>query len=240
MQNWKEAHRLAVFEVKKSLWGIPMSLLLFGFIGFIMGTLLDEYLDNGYVAPDFLLLLLFTFMPAWTKPKDFQIKQLNGSMWVPPPVIMLKQLPVKENILTKSRFIVCYVFSLPIQAVFLLVLYASSPELRDVLSPGSYVAFSIIWLAFSFYAGGVIPASEAGAITNKGMVTLYGIIILVSFIGVLTFIHLITGQGVLYWTIMFAQNWPLLSSIISIFLAITGVKYWQHDMKKQMRKIDYL
>ncbi|MFD1361392.1 hypothetical protein [Lentibacillus salinarum] len=240
MKDWKEAYRLAMFEIKKSKWSFPISFVVFVLIGLSIGSLLGDYLDNSYVGPDFIFVLLFTFMPAWAKPKDFQIKQLNGGMWVPPPVIMLKQLPVKENVLIKSRFIIYYIFSLPIQVVFLLILYASSPGLRDVLPPGSYVAFSIIWLAFSFYIGGILPASDAGTITNTGMVTLYGIMILLGFITVLTFIHMITGQGIVYWTVIVAEKWSIVSSVISIILAFFGATYWRHNMRQTIRKMDYL
>ncbi|TFJ92961.1 hypothetical protein [Lentibacillus salicampi] len=240
MQHWKEAFRLAKFEIKASKWMFPVSFILFILIGLSIASSLGEYLENGFVGPDFFFTLLFTFAPAWTRPKDFQMKSINETMGAAPSVMMLKMLPVKEDVLIRSRFLIYYVLALPVQVVFLVMLYAISPALWDVLSVGGYIAFSVIWLAFSVYFGSIFPASESGDKTRTSTIVWYGVIVLIIYASVLMGFHCITEQGVLYWTIIAAQNWPLLSSVISILMAVLGVKYWKHYMTKQMRKVDYL
>ncbi|QKY70607.1 hypothetical protein [Lentibacillus sp. CBA3610] len=240
MADWKEAWRLAKFEIKASKWTFPPPFILIILVGMGIASSMGEYLNNGVVVQDLVFTLIFTFMPAWIRPKDFQMKAINETMVAGPSVMMLKMIPVQEDVLIKSRFFVYYVLAMPLQVIFLIMLYPITPALWDVLALGGYIAFSVIWLAFSIYFGSIFPASEAGDTTKKFFDVWYSVIFLICYLGILTAIHLITGQGILYWTIIAAQKWPLLSSVISILLAFVGVKYWAHYMKKHMRKMDYL
>lgn len=110
---------------------------------------------------------------------------------------MLNHLPVKKDIMVKSRFIVRFFYSFPFQFILLVCLYPLTPDLRDVLSIGSYIAFSIIWLSFSFYAGYLFPASESGTNTNMNpalaIILFFAVIIGAMFI--FSIIHIVSGHG---------------------------------------------
>lgn len=239
MQDWMQAYRLAKFELRASKVSFLVLLLFVIIMGLFFGSSTGSYLEQGYVEFDLFFVVVFTISPMWIKPKDFQSRKVNSDIFASPPVIMLKQLPVKHDVIIKSRFLTYFIYTIPFQVLMLLLLYLLSPELRDLLSLGSYSAFSIIWLSFGIYGGCIVPASEAGDRTTIMAMVVYGLVPIISLIALFTVVYLLFHFGVFYWTIILAQKWPILSSLTSILLAIIGVRYWQHYMKKTMIKLDY-
>lgn len=242
MQDWKQAYSLAKLELKESKSGLLFAFVFTMFILYFIATSLESYLDNGYAGYDFFFIILFTFAGIWTMPKEFQSKKINADLMASPVLMMHKQLPIKDNVIIKSRFIIYFFYSFPFQLISLIAFYLLTP-LYGMLSFSSFIALAIIWLAFGIYVGYAIPASEAG-IKGASATTLGSIIItIVSFIGLLfvfTFIHFLSGNGIVYWSIIFAQKWPLLSVIISIVLASLAFRYYKRSMKKKMDELDYL
>lgn len=242
MQDWKRAFGLAKFELRESKGSLILVLLFFLFLCSYFRSSLPSYLENGFVGYDFFFVLVFSVAAFWAKPKEFQISKINSSLQVSRLLVTQSQLPIKRDVLVKSRFIIHFFYSFPYQVLLLLLLYAFTPDLSELLPLGSYTAFSIIWLSFGIYTGYVFPMSEAGDKTGltTAAIIAYCIVFLVITFFVFAFIHFLFGNGIVYWSIVFAQKWPLLSSVISLFLAFFGFKHWQYYMNKAMEKIDYL
>lgn len=240
MQDWKQAYWLAKFEWKASIKGFILLFLFFAVVALFFLVSFSAYLDNDFVGFDVLFIILFALAPAWLRLKEFQIQKISGELWASPSLIMLAQLPVSNNVLTKSRFIVYFAFSFPYQLLMLIVLYAVNPEFQVMMSPISHIAFAIIWLSVGIYVGFIMPASDVGDKVSTKIMTVFSIALIAGGIGIATLFHFIFDYGIVYWTIILAQNWPLLSSIVSIFLAFLGFHYWQRYMKKTMDKRDYL
>ncbi|UJL46180.1 hypothetical protein KFZ58_17775 [Virgibacillus sp. NKC19-16] len=240
MQDWKQAYWLATFEWKASIRAFIWTFLFFAVIAVFFLPSFSTYLENDFAGFDLLFITLFALFPAWLRIKEFQYQKISGEIWASPALIMLAQLPVSKNVLIKSRFIVYAAYSIPYNLLMLIALYIVNPQFQTMISPMSHIAFAIIWLAIGIYAGFVMPASDAGDIVNTKIMTFHGIILIIGGLLFITFIHLLFGNGPVYLTIIAAQDWPLLSSIISILFAFLGVHYWQRYMKKQIDKIDYL
>ncbi|MBP1970974.1 MFS family permease [Virgibacillus natechei] len=240
MRDWKQAYWLAKFEWKSSIKAFIWTFLFFTVIALFFLESFSAYLDNDYVGFDVLFIILFALAPSWLRSKEFQIQKISGELWASPSLIMLTQLPLSKNVVTKSRFIVYFAYAFPYQLLMLIALYVVNPEFQVMMSPVSHIAFAIIWLAFGVYVGFIMPVSDSGDRANTKIVTFYSIVLIIGGIGILTFFHFIFGYGFVYWTVMLSQNWPLLSSVISIVLAFLGFNYWQRYMKRNIDKLDYL
>ena len=247
MKSWKQAFWLAKFELTAS----PLHLLALYILGplFILFLTLtifslsfDNYLDTNYVGFDMIFIFLLTLVPAWLRPKGSQIQQVNSDheLWAAPTLVMHLQLAIPKEILIKSRFVIYFFYSFPLQCIFLFSIYIMTPNLQSMISPSDYLVFCIIWLSFAIYIGFIMPAGDVGDRINLKTVTLSFIGIVFGTIAFLTSFILMTRHGLVYSTIIVAQKWPILSIIGSLGLAILGILYWQYYMKKSINKTDYL
>ncbi|WP_099159256.1 hypothetical protein [Virgibacillus ndiopensis] len=240
MQDWKLAFWLARFELnasKKSFLGLILFFILM--VLFIVSSA-GSYLEKNFAGFDVFFIVIFTISMIWTKPKDFQNKKINEGIFASPSLVMLKQLPVRQQVIVKSRFIVHFVYAFPFQLALLVSLYLLTPELQELMSLVSYGVFSIIWLSFGVYAGYIFPASDAGEKVNNTSMIIYGVLFLIGAMFIFSIFQLVSDHGIVQWTIIFAKKWPLLSTTLSILMALIGFNYWQQYMKKTMEKLDYL
>lgn len=183
---------------------------------------------------------MFTLAPLFMKPIKFQVQQMNDDFIVAPPIIKMQQLPIPTDVIVKSRFIIYFVYALPIQLIWLTILYVMAPALQEMLTVSSFISFSVIWLAFGVYVGSLFAATDAGDRSSALRTTVYGVIILVAAVSFYVLFKSISDYGIVHWTIIFAQKWPILSILISVILAFIGLSYWQSYMKKTINKLDYL
>ncbi|MEN1966784.1 hypothetical protein WMZ97_01795 [Lentibacillus sp. N15] len=242
MKDWKQAFGLATFELKASKGSFLVLFLFFLLMLIFFSTVLNYDVDKKTGLFDIFVFYIFSsFIMVTVKSKGFQLSQMNKNIVASPTFVMLHQLAIKKETIIKSRFIIHFVYSFPFQLAFLICLYPITPGIQHALSPSSYISLAVIWLSFGFYAGYCFPASEAGM--KKGNVKS----MVLSFVwimgGILIIVDLIprfTEYSIFYWTVILAQKWPLVSSLISIILAVLGIIYYLRYARKSMAKFDYL
>lgn len=246
MHEWKQAWVLSKIELKRQPMWFVLSALFFIFLAFFMGIGFQHYVtgdqafqDNnpGY---DLVFLFLFWAVPYWMRPKDFRYQMVASDFWVNPYFIKLQQLPIPDSVIVKSRFTTYIAQSIPIYVLFLVLMYIVSGLAGEWMPIGNFVAFSIIWLAFSVYTGHVFPASDAGDRISPFKLVLLYIVFFAIGIGIYILFRFVLPYNIVAWTVLFASEWPLLSSILSIALAFFGMRYWMYHMKKTMNRQDYL
>lgn len=240
MNTWKQAYWLAGFELKARIKRSLIILAFYTFVGFICLSTFDNYLAENFYVFDLLFLLLFIMFPAWMKPKIFQMQKMDGDLWTVPAVIMLQQLPVSKAVIVKSRFIIHSVYSFPYQLILLIMLLAMSPTFREMVTPLSYLAFVIIWLAISVAVGFAMAASEAGGTFDTKLLAKSMLYLVLGIAIFYTAFQWLADEGFITWTIGLAQNWPLPSIAISLLVVYAGWNYWQAVMKKDIEKADYI
>lgn len=240
MGNWKQAFWLASFELRKSKISI-LSFLIFLTVGtFFFVELMHEYLENSFVMVDVFFLIVFGMGPFWLRAKEFQFQKIDETTWASPQFIMLSQLPIKKEALVGSRFITYFTYGFPLFILLLASLYFFSADLREVMSPTAYIVFSLIWLSYAVGFGGAFPASDVGDRVTILKSTISAIILIIALIVGLMLFDFFYEDGLVSWTIMLANEWPLLSSIVSIAVAILSIRSYINYAYKQMKKIDYL
>lgn len=240
MNEWKEAYRLAAFEIKASIKSFLLILIFYIVMSLIFMLSFDVYLEGEFKFFDFMFMLIFFMFPTWMKGKEFQMQKMDGDLWTAPSIIMLQQLPISKNIIVKSRFIIHAFCSFPFQLVLFIAMPLMSENFRDMMTPIAYIAFLLIWLGLSIAVGFIMAASEAGGNFNTSTIVKSFIYLVIGAVALYFMFPLLSEDGFIYWTMSLATEWTLLSVIVAIVLSIAGCKYWQADMRKTMKKTEYL
>lgn len=239
MNPWKKAFQLSLLELRESTRGFLTLIFFYAIITLYLIISMPSYLEKNFLGVDILFLIAFSLAPTWARPKHFQIQKSQHGFIVP-SVIMLQHLPIPKDIILKSRIIVHSLYTLPVQILLLLFLYLLSEPLQDMMSFGTYLVFMTIWLMFGIYVGGMFLVGDMGDDTPLLKSIMYTILLLIITVSVLLAINLISAFGIVNWTIIFAKDWPMISTIVSIILAWLGSIYWYRYMKTQLKKLDYM
>lgn len=239
MNSWKQALWLAKFELRKSKMAIFSFLFIVGAASGFFVTTFAEYLDIGFVAFDIFFLIAFSVAPVWMKPKEFQFQKMGEEAWGSPLFNMLSQLPIKKEVLVNSRFVIYFTYAIPYHILLLIATYLLSDDIRTIMSIPAYIAFSIIWICFGIYIGGVFPASDAGDHISLSKSIIYSLILfIVGALGLAAF-HFLYGGGIVAWTVMLANEWPIVAAAVSIIASVLSLRSYKQYMYKQMAKLDY-
>lgn len=247
MFEWKQAWQLSKIELKNNIFRFIPSILLVVFLAVILGISYHAYKGEHVFFNeqnpglfDIVFIALFVILPYLVQPKNFRYQQIDGNLWASPYFIKLLHLAIPEKVIIKNRFLTYFILSVPFHIIFLVFFYLTLGLKGESMSPITFVAFSIIWLSFGIYAGYCYPASDAGDQLSTLKRNLVSILCGGIIIGLFLLIKHYSSFAIVAWTIYFATNWPVLSSILSIFLAFIGVRFWMYHMEKTMKKIDYL
>lgn len=239
MNEWKQAYRLASFEIKASIRSLVLLLAFYIIASILFMQSFDVYLNGEFEFFDLMFLMIFFLFPVWMKNKEFQMQKLDGDLWTSPSIVMLQQLPVTQHVIVKSRFIIHAICSFPLQLVLLVSMPLLSETFSEMMTPLAYAAFVLIWFALSIAGGFIMAASEAGGNFNTKAVVMSFVYLIVG-LAVIYFLLQLTNEGFVYWTMLAAVERPVISGLIAIILIVAGWKYWQRDMKKSMKRTDYL
>ncbi|WP_017185054.1 hypothetical protein [Alkalibacillus haloalkaliphilus] len=239
MKSWKEGFWLATFELKVDLWKrIANQILLVCLFSFIVISMFDGYIENNVMGFDIVFLLLFFYSASWALPKAFQYQKISQNTYASPYFTLLNSIPIQRGSVIRSRFIVSFINTVPIQIVILLLLYYFSPEIQNMLTATEYIAFSIIWLGIGLSFGSLLPASDVGDhVTKLGFIMIS--ITFVFFGMLILFLFNVLVSGVVYSTITLATKWPLYSVIFTIIITIVSLKSWIKYAENKVDRMDY-
>lgn len=151
--------------------------------------------------------------------------------------MILNQLPIRNEVIVKHRFLVFACYTIPFNIVFLLDIYFI-PLFFDEMSMTTFLVFSVIWICFSFYLGLGTVSYEAGI---KLIDVIISIVVLIGlFFVYYIFFFKLYNDGLISWTIHIATDYPLLSILTSISLAVIGWKFWSNSMLNRIKRFDYV
>ncbi|MUK88713.1 hypothetical protein GMD78_09945 [Ornithinibacillus sp. L9] len=239
VNDMKEAMRIASFELQASWAGFIYTIIFFAIYTLLI-ILLTETANNIGIY-DLLFIVLFTFAPIWMKPKVLQDQVIRGDLWISPILHNQMQLPLPKEVIAKSRLIIYFVYSLPAQVLVLICMYLFSTELQNLLAPSNYIAFSITWLSFGIFFGSAIVTYDTGMyiVPNKKLAFILSGLLLVFIIFGIVIFPWIFSYGIVHFTAIAVQKWPIPIVIFSILIAYFGLHYWKYKMIKNMETIDY-
>jgi len=237
MTEWKEAFWLAKFELKASMKNFLILMLIFIVSYLLIRSAIPGYLEEASMGLDFFFAFTFSgFLSQLARPKDYQIQKFRSIRYASPFLTALNKLAIKKEVIVKYRFLTYFLLLILFNGLMLIGLY---PEFKQVMSLNAYIAFAIIWFCFGIYIGCVTPAFEVGS--NLGWNIFYALIIgPVLFILYIFIFYKWFSDGFVTWTIYIANEYSIISIIISLTLSVIGWNVWMKIMLKKMNQTDYL
>ncbi|MGM8211520.1 hypothetical protein ACLIBH_01875 [Virgibacillus sp. W0430] len=239
MDFGKQVLSLAFVEVRQYSSNV---LLLIGFLSlfllFII-TSMPSYLSDMHSAAaiDVYFIIFFGLGARIAQPKEFQRQKSHVDTWVSPYLIALQQLAISKQLITKARLLASLMISIPYNFLLLLILYITVPELRVLLSPLGYAAFSILWICTSVIFSSWHRKLEAGS--NFILQVLFFVFIFAPILyGGLQFFH--EENGLVYLTMIASEQHPLSVIILSIVVSLGASIYLLRLKEKKMNAQDYL
>jgi len=237
---WKEATRLALFEWKIEWFKriFLQCLLTYGLLMFSFG-MMDGVLEGGGIGLDYFYLAMFGLIYGWLVPRSFQYQKISAETYASPIFFMLHKLPIANNVLVRSRFIIFYLNAIPV-LILLFIGFTFIPEFQQVLSTSGVRAFTAIWMSYGLSVGALFPASDLGDrhVTNTKLVAItIGLIITITLAILPSYIFY--DDGVMNLSIDLANRWPLISIVIATFIAIISNKLWINYAMSKMKQVDF-
>ncbi|HLQ73476.1 MAG TPA: hypothetical protein VK125_04545 [Bacillota bacterium] len=238
MHEWKQAYALARLELGEMKTYILYYIAIVIYFLFLMNTSFPGYFENSSFGLDILFVLLFAILPRYLRKRDFQWMPLQKGWYASYFGISLSTLPIKRRVIAKYHFLVHIILSVPIQLAVLTLIYITSSPLKEQISLSNYIVFAIIWLCINIYFGssGIRSAAGSNIFMNIALFMIGTFIFFI--VGTILFYKIFSG-GIIGWTIYIANEYPFLSIICSIGLAILSVKFWLAVTVKRMRRYDY-
>ncbi|MFD2045302.1 hypothetical protein ACFSTA_16580 [Ornithinibacillus salinisoli] len=240
LHNWKQAYSLAKFELKAFERISIISILIYLLVmQFVVVKLLEWHLDSSQVRSEAIFLLIFLAAITFLKPKELQSQPINSNIMASPVLIMQKQLPINEDTMIKSRFIIHFLYTVPFQILILIGLYFLS-SLHELLHVGSFIAFIIFWLSLGVLFGNVLIKVEIRRKYSYIRDLLRGIILYFIATTAIIFIRNEFNYGLIDGSIYLTQRWPWLTTLVSVIIAFLCFNLWIRNMKKSLEKTDYM
>lgn len=240
MDTMRKAFWLAKLEWDVSKTYYLLLLLIVGVYTFFFYLTMPPYLEENIFLLDAFLIIYLGTLSFSIKPKNFQYQKLDDGLYASPYFAMLTQLPIKRNALVLSRFILPYLSIFIGITIVLVGTYIFSEEFRSAIEPLSMIALIIIWLCISFSIGGIFPASDPGDQIKRFTFFWSYMIVIMFFVGMYLIFQVWLDTGFFKWTIQMANEFPILSIIVSILIACIIIWYWFSHAMKQIQKNDYL
>ncbi len=244
MKERKMIWELAMYEFKntpvsKYVWTLIVTLgaAYFG------SELLDVIVPVTTKLPvlvDFLFLIILSLPISMIRYKPFTMQNVKGQLYVSSFFLLLKQTPISENVIRKSRFLITGLYTVVFNSLLFIVGYMLSESLQEILSVSQMIFLGICWLAISYIWGGLLAAAEPGGTYSQLSLVIWSIIFLFVFIGSLTLFNLLVGTPIVTWSIDMAQTHPFLLLLISVGIIVVSTFIWNLEYKRYAKKVDYL
>lgn len=239
MNGWKQALQLVRYEMNYSKRYFFLHLAFIIFALYLVTPIMTESFENGFFMLDLLFFLVIVTLSQLMIPKPFKVQHLDGYTWASHFIILLNQLAISKKTIVKYRFLSYLVITLTFSGLFLLLLYFFSSFLQQHISVQTYIVFSIFWLCFSVFVGGLQIVLDTGYNFVLSMIATFLLIGPIVMLAILYLFYVLYPNGFVHWTLMIATEWPFQTSVISITLAFLGGNYWMKWMEKRMNRIDY-
>lgn len=240
MDTIRKAFWLARLEMIVSRKHYLNLALITGIYTFFFQLTMPAYLEENIFVFDVFLIIYLMTITFSTKPKGFQYQKMDDELYASPYAVMLNQLPIRRNVLVLSRFILPYFAIFASIPTALTATYIFSPELQDAIGPLQLISLIVIWICFSFSLGGIFPASEPGDEIKRFTFVWSFASIIIFFVSLYLIFQVWLDTGFFKWTIYLANEYTILSIIVSILTASVVTWYWYRHALKQIQKIDYL
>ncbi|WP_100371905.1 hypothetical protein [Bacillus sp. FJAT-45037] len=171
--------------------------------------------------------------------KPFTISDLKGGLYASSFFILLKQTPISDKVIRKSRFIMTGIYTFALNSLLFLLLYFYSTPFQQWLSGTEAIVLWISWLAISYLMGGSFAAGEPGQVYTTTYLVVFTVVFYGIVIGILTGFNIVFGMPIVAWTIIMAQSQPLLLLLISLATLVISTLILLNEYNRYIKSVDY-
>ncbi|GAA0327491.1 hypothetical protein GCM10008967_17490 [Bacillus carboniphilus] len=238
-QSWRDAWWLVKFEFNKTKWSFLLLTLVLVVLTMMFATTLTDYQEDK-VFIDLFFLGAVTMAPFMGRTKNFSLNRLYGDFWGSPYFNFLKQTPVSEKVLLRSRFLLFGCQSILLNFIILTLFYAFSTLVRESYSLQTYLIFSILWMIVGLITSSSIAAAEFGSEMRMWKIVFYCIVFYGGLFTSAVLYYHYTEFGVLGGFFYLSEHAPLMALLIGIVLLIMNFVGWKIYSVKIMHTVNYL
>ncbi|SET50898.1 hypothetical protein SAMN05216389_11335 [Oceanobacillus limi] len=240
LHTWKQAFSLAFFEIKALKYKTYLAFLSYLLISLVICVFLMKwFISNNELRHEALFLLIYLLGLSWIKPKELQNKIINDNVMASPIFVMNLHLPINQDILIKSRFIIYFMYTIPFQ-LFLLVGICLFSPLQKLLTIEMLTPFLLFWISFGILVDGVLVKIDIRINPSKYRHFLIGLFTYFIVTILLRVLHESTGYSLIDGSIFLAQEWPLITTCVTIFITALTTMLSNRKMLRLVRDTDYL
>ncbi|NEU29253.1 hypothetical protein GN156_00445 [bacterium LRH843] len=234
--------KLVMYELKNTpVIKYVLTAFCIGLVVYLVGDFLESILDEGRlpVLYDILFLMVLSLPISTIRYKPFTTQNLKGEFYGSSFFILLKQTPISEKAIRKSRFIMTGLYTVVLNTLMFALLYLFSEQLQANLTVGQAIILCICWVSVSYIWGGVMAAAEPGGSYSMFALFIWLIVYLFVFIAIFTAFNLLFGAPFVIWSFEMAQTSPILLILLSVGIAIISTMIWIFEFKRYEKKADY-
>lgn len=244
MHTWKEAFRIAIFEMRTQIGYSLLGWLLVIFVGGMFLSSFYSYLERPALFFDLIFIIYFVFFPFWTRPKRLQSQKITGSFWAAPFFVFQQQLSIPTRIMIRGRILAYVLYLLPGISITFAAVYLFDPRMQATVDIATYVIFLGLWFAIGMTIGLSLTAAEIGEELNfQAMLTFRYLTFFLPglslFAAIIYFTYDVMQSGIVASTVHVAQHYPWQTLLGSAFLVYISLLFWQNYMEKKAAKTDY-
>ncbi|MED1600610.1 hypothetical protein [Alkalihalophilus marmarensis] len=233
--------KIILFELKntpfiKYLWMVAAM----GLIVFLGSQFINEVSGGGRFPIIYDFLFFSALSLAYTvRYKPFNIQDIKGGLYASSFFILLKQTPIADRVIMKSRFIMSAIYILTFNTIVFVLFYVFSNNIKEVLSVSEAIILGLSWLAISYVWGGLYAAGEPGGRYSPVALVIWSIVYIAVLFVLLTGFNLLAGAPYIIWSISIVQTNPMLLLGISFLFMIIATATWIYSYRYYENKTSY-
>lgn len=232
------AYELKVTPVNQLLRQLLMAVIIAVFFGFFI----DQDINNwGAVIADLVLCFFVMAYPYSGRLQLFRVVKLKSHLYVNSFYVQASMLPIKQEELLASRFILAFIYTflttvVGVAGAFLL---PNSNTLFSELSLGQSIAFILLWALFAASGGAYLAAGDVGGKYSIKQLIGYNSLFFSIVIILFAALYLSTGKGLVAWSFVFVINAPILSVFIALLVVLASNALAFLEAKRLAKKVEY-
>ncbi|WP_308638057.1 hypothetical protein [Paenibacillus silvisoli] len=222
MSSWQGAWRLLRFEAGRSWFGLLITILMFTYMCIMMMPLFENLLEHGRgggyswacnfvylsILPTMGFLMNRSVMRYWSC--DAHTRK----------IAYLRTMPIGWRTIVMARMLQHVIVLTIVGLYFFSLQYLVLSELRELLEPGEYIVFALIWYGYALFVGATYVYFEQTTNGWTYLAVCFAYLLLFLLVGLLLWL---SDTDFMYGTIEASRNHSFIWPVCSLLLGLAGM-----------------
>jgi len=235
MTGWRAVRKIAGFNWRRERFGLAFMLLFVIYVGWLVGMLLGDWLIGSRIAQsisistDWMYLLVFPAFGQCMNRTSFRIMREDSysrqlAYW--------RTMPIPLTSIIQARLLRSVICILAFGVLFGFLQYGISSELRVLLGPGEWLAFTWIWICYGLAMNALLLWLEMGLSGKRYMWIYWGVMVFSGLVaaGLSTQGVSLVG-GTIDWVASGHYGWLPVFTLLAVVVLIAGYRLTLNRMR---------